>query len=331
MSPVSTSNKSQKRLNQKGFSVMQVVITITVIAITSALAVFGIASARTRIRLTNSARLLASYLEKTRVDSVRRHASDAAQMAGVTFLTNRTYRVTMDFDGNGTIETRDVTFDDGVVVANALPGPIRFDWRGRWVASATDKKISIALEAAGNQRTIDVTKSGDVTIDSREYLDDVPNVNVNVNAPAGIDNSSTLNGNVATPTPSAYPTATPTQDPSPSPVASPTPGNQASPSPSVSPSPGASPSPSPSPSPTPCSVYAEPTTLSIKKLGGIGSIRWSVTSGSVTFKTGPANLKVTQLTRNYFSVESTNTSRGDFKLVFATPCGDREYTVTVTN
>jgi Tfp pilus assembly protein FimT len=126
-------------MDQRGFSLMQLVITVAVVSIVSSLALYGIASARQRIRLTNSSRLLASYIEKTRVDSVRRHAVNAGEMSGITFLNNSTYRVTMDFDGDGTMETRDVTLDSGVVIAtNPLPDPVAFDWRGRLVG-APDK------------------------------------------------------------------------------------------------------------------------------------------------------------------------------------------------
>ena len=94
---------------------MQLLITLAVVSIVSGLAVFGIASARQRIRLANSSRLLASYVEKARVDSVRRHPTDGTQMSGIEVLNKTTYRVKMDFDGDGVMETKDVTLDDGVV------------------------------------------------------------------------------------------------------------------------------------------------------------------------------------------------------------------------
>jgi prepilin-type N-terminal cleavage/methylation domain-containing protein len=335
MSPIST-RTTILRLGQNGFSLIQLLITIAVVAIVSALAVYGIATARQRVRLTNSSRLLASYIEKARVDSVRRHAETAGQLAGITFLTNRSYRVTMDFDGDGTMETRVVTLDEGVVIAtNPLPDPITFDWRGRLVA-APDKRVSITLEYGNDQRSVDVTRSGDVTIDSQEYLDDVPDVNINVNAPSGIDNDSTLNGNYsATPTPTVVPTPTPTPtppvDPTPTPTATPTPTPTATATPTPTPTPTPSGTATPTPTPTPCSVSASPSALSIHKNGGTGTVDWTVVSGSVTFSSGPSNLKVTETSTNHFMVESLNTSRGDFTLVFSTPCGNRDYVVTVIN
>ncbi len=39
-------------------------------------------------------------------------------------------------------------------------------------------RISYTLESGNVQRSVDVTHSGDVTIESGVYMDDVPNVNV---------------------------------------------------------------------------------------------------------------------------------------------------------
>src|SRR6185503_14004440 len=231
MTPI-TRIKRRKIMGQRGFSLMQLVITVAVVSIVSTIAYLGITSARQRIRLTNSSRVLASYVEKARVDSVRRHPMTSDLMAGVQVLDRTTYRVRMDFDNNGTVETRDVTLDSGVTFATD-PIALVFDWRGRLVdLPLTEIKISIAMQWGNDpsdQRIVDVTRSGDVTIDSDVYLDDVPNVNVNVNGLTGIDSGSTVNGNNS-PHPSPAPSPSPVTDPTP-------PQAGASPSPGVSPSP----------------------------------------------------------------------------------------------
>jgi Tfp pilus assembly protein FimT len=340
-------DRRKKTKTQAGFSLMQLLITLAVIGIVSGLAFMGITSARQRIRLTNSSRLLASYIERARVDSVRRHPLNAADMAGVQMLNSNSYRVKMDFDGDGDVDTRDVTLDDGVVFAtDALT--IVFDWRGRLVdLPLTEIKVTIAMQwgdDANDQRVVDVTRSGDVTIDSDVYLDDVPNVNVNVNGMTGLDSGSTINGNNnPNPSPTASPQASPGASPSaspspeatpsesPSPGASPTP--TASPGASPSPTPSGSPSPSPSVSPTPCNiaVTTSPSPLSFPKKGS-GTISFTgVPSNTVTFTSGPNNLKITKGVGNAFAVNSLNNTRGNFTLVFSTPCGSRNVSVTITN
>jgi hypothetical protein len=268
-------------------------------------------------------------------------------MAGVTFLSASRYQVRMDFDGNGTVDTREINFDNGIALVNN-PIPTRFDWRGRFVSDlAEDTKISFTLQygSGPDQRTVDVTRSGDVTINAREYMDDVPDVNVNVEV-SGIDSGSTVNGNnnpTPSPSPTVDPDASPTPPPSPTPSPQPSPTPYPSPtvdpsptpipSPTVSPDPTPSPQPSPSPTPAPCVVTISPSALSIPKNGGVGSLSFTVTggSGAVSFVSGPSNIGVTETSTYNFEVTSLNNSRGDFTLYFNTPCGSRQVTVSITN
>ena len=344
-------DRSRKTKRQAGFSMLQILIVLGVVSVVSAMTFFGIAAAKQRIRLTNSSRLLASYVEKARVDSVRRHPMSGAEMAGIEVLDKTRYRVKMDFDGDGIVETREITLDSGVEFATD-PIALKFDWRGRLVdLEDTDIKVSIAMQWGddeSDQRIVDVTRSGDVTIDSDVYLDDVPDVNVNEEGLTEIDGGSTINGNNnphPSPTPSPSPEANPSPTPtvSPSPDASPTPTPSTSPSPGASPTPSATPTPTPSPapsvtptpvpSPTPCTVQVttSPSPFTFSKQGS-GTISFTVNpSGSVTFSSGPNNLKVTKGSGNAFAVNSLNNTRGNFTLVFATPCGSHNVGVTITN
>lgn len=357
MSAKTRHTRGKKPTAQRGFSMMQLIVTLAVVSVVSGLAVMGIASARQRIRLTNSSRVLASWAEKARVDSVRRHPTDPAQMSGIEVLNKTTYRVKMDFDGDGTVETRDITLDEGVEFATD-PIALVFDWRGRLVdLETTDIKVSIALQwgdDADDQRLVDITRSGDVTLDSDVYLDDIPTVNA-IEPKDKTDGGSTeLGGNNtnATPTPTATPAAeqspTPNASPTPEvidlpppdgggvePTPEPTPESDATPTPSATPAatPSASPGTNPSPTPTPCVVTTttSPSPLSFSKHSG-GTVSFSVNpNGTVEFTDGPNNLSVNRISGNSFSVASLNNSRGNFTLTFNTPCGSQSVSVTIVN
>ena len=347
----SRTSRRKKPATQRGFSMMQLLVTLAVVSIVSGLAVFGIASARQRIRLANSSRMLASWAEKARVDSVRRHPTDPDQMAGIEVLDKTTYRVKMDFDGDGVMEVKDFTLDDGVVFATD-PIALVFDWRGRLVdLEETEIKVSIAMQWGDDeddQRIVDITRSGDVTIDSDVYLDDVPNVNANTNL-SPVDSGSTANSNnnpnpTPSPTPSVEPSPSPSPtveiaDPNPTPTASPggdpTPTPGASPTPTATPSasPGASPGATPTPSPVTCSATftSNPNPFQMSKRT-VGSVSFIVSpSGTVEFTEGPNNVEVTRVAGNTFRVESLNNTRGNFTLVFETPCGTRNVSLTIVN
>jgi hypothetical protein len=85
--------------------------------------------------------------------------------------------------------------------------------------------------------------------------------------------------------------------------------------------------------PTPCTVQAttSPNPFSFSKQGS-GTISFTVNpTGTVTFLSGPNNLKVTKGVGNNFVVNSLNNTRGNFTLVFTTPCGSQNVGVTITN
>lgn len=246
---------------QHGFTVLQMVITIVIIAIVSSVGVLGIQRARAEFRLWNSARVFGTYVEKARADSVRRHAASDSESSIETFGPGtNTYAVTMDF-GTGTVETRTFTLDSGLTFS-VIAKKVSFNWRGRiteaWV-------FQIYSDYLGYAVPIDVSGSGDITVGNQHFPDqDIPDVDIS-EVTGDVDPDPTPASTpaiAASPSPDETPTPTPNASPTPTPNgngngngngsdngnngngngnASPTP----TPSPSSSPSPGVSPSPSP--------------------------------------------------------------------------------------
>ena len=335
-----------------GFTTLQLVITVSVVAIVSAFAAFGIRTARASMRLANDTRQLASYLEKARADSVRRNARAGAE-SSVEIVDATTYRVTMGFGGSETVTTQTFTLSEGVTfTTNATT--ITFDWRGR---PTSGSELAIALQNPTGTSQIDVTGSGDVTVGSQIFQDDaIPDVNLNSNISGDVasDPAGNINGH-ATPTPTPDPSATPTPDPSPTPVTDPSPTPdpdgtpkplptpQSTPTPRPTPTPRATPTPTPTPTPDPnsCTPIATPSSVSIGKNGGSATIVIKLTldgSGSISASTAAANLKVTPSSQILteggeasFTVISLDNTRGDFTVTFHTPCGSQSVTVSVIN
>lgn len=347
----------RKKRSERGFSIVQLVITLLIISIVSTFTVIGIRTARANIRLTNSSRQFAGHIEKARADAVRRHG-----VSTITPVSANSYSVTMDFDLDGTVETRTFPLEAGVAFTLPLQPAITFDWRGRINRDPISYTLENSVEV---QARVDVTMAGDVTIDSDVYQDYVPSVNVNASAGSGVDHSSIVNGNAApppnptpyptdaptdgdphptptpatTPTPTATPTPipTPTVDPTPSPNATPTPGSTPTPTPNATPTPAATPTPTPAATPSPCALNASPGSISIRKNGGFASVSLSLNtgSGSISVSSKPANLTVTLISGGNgsasYKIESNNNSRGTFSVTFSSSCGDKDVIVTVTN
>jgi Tfp pilus assembly protein FimT len=167
------SRKAVRAGGERGVSIVEMLIVVTMIGIVTAFAVMKIGGAQRAMRLSNSARELTSWLEKTRLDSVRRHAMANSEMASVTIASANSYTVTIDQNGDGVLDpartitippTHGATFS-GITV----PVTIYYNWRGRAVdASGNPLNLSFSLSDYGgvNNNPIIVTSMGDTSLSS---------------------------------------------------------------------------------------------------------------------------------------------------------------------
>jgi Tfp pilus assembly protein FimT len=150
----------------RGFSLMQMVVTIAIASTIMLIAVMGLRSARAAMRLHNSARQFAANIEKARLDAIRRHDS-----TNVEFTSATTYEITMDFAGNGTKQTRAFTLEGGISLVDSngnvmSEGPYPyadFDWRGRTSECSMPFQMQ-GLNSSGI--TVQVAGSGDISVNN---------------------------------------------------------------------------------------------------------------------------------------------------------------------
>ena len=339
-----------------GFSMVEVLIMAAIISVISAFGVLGITRARASIRLSGSAREYATYVERARMHSIRSHADDATKRASVAINESKTsYNVTVDLDGDGDLDTKTITLPGDVSFETVET--IAFDWRGRtWntvdVVTTPNAQVSIRLKNTNDSVSVDVTGSGDITIDSRVFDDSVPNVSLKVGdlasgatptpTPAAVESGSTptptppLTDGLATPTPTPFgsdglPVPTPTA--SPVVIATPTP------TPTPTPSPTPTPTPSPTPTPVPCTITTDPVavTLSGEGTATIKVSHSSTSSVSVTSTSSkPSDLQVTPGGNQTIGAGSAATftikskkSIGVYTITFSAGCGSKVVPVIV--
>lgn len=264
-------------------------------------ATMGLLQAKAKLRLQNSVRQLAGYLEKARLDAIRRHGS-----SNVAFIDNSTYVVTMDFAGTGTLSSRTIPFEQDVSVFSSDLPTVNFNWRGR-TQSCT---VTLAVRnGPGQQSNVDVSDAGDVTIDGNvEVLPSVSYTTVNSGADVqstAVVNGSTVHDNSADCTAGSTGTVGGTIT-----------GNGIG-----------------------CSDTATPSSISIRKNGG-GSATITVTAtntGTISVQ-APINLQVTPAMKTVtgggsaqFTITSLNNTRGTFAVNFNSPCTTLTVLLTVTN
>jgi type II secretory pathway pseudopilin PulG len=287
---------------QQGFTITQMVITLAIISLVSTFGVLGIRTARAQFKLQSSARLFASYVEKARLDAIRRHAEPGQESSIETFGETSSYAVTMDW-GSGAPETRTFDLDSGLIFST-IAKKVSFNWRGRideaWVFQIYSDYLKDALP-------VDVSGSGDITVGEQHFPDQsIPPVEITqVTGDVDVD---------PTPTPTPEPIPGPEDDPNSSPTPTPTPVEDTGPgngngnpgggngNGNGNDNPGSTPTPTPTPVPEDpegddppipqCISTISPSTLSLSQSDS------SKLSGSATFTmvnaTGVRTISATQ-------------------------------------
>ena len=156
--------------DESGKGIVDLMITLVVIAVVTSFAVVGVTSARDNLRLSNSARVLSSYLEKTRLAAIRCHCSTTVQISST-----GSYSITGPLR-SPTSETMTLPLERNVTFQGlTLPLTITFDWRGR-----PDNDYHLAISNPQGTRTIDLSGGGDIKVNSTANYSYAPTIQANL-------------------------------------------------------------------------------------------------------------------------------------------------------
>ena len=286
--------------DDRGFTILQTIVALAIMGVICSFAIIGLTRAKANLRLQNSVRQLSSYLEKARLDAIKRHDSSS-----VVFTDTSTYVVTMDF-GSG-VSTRTLQFESGVsIVSSSLPN-VSFNWRGRTQSCTTRFTVQ---NDPGEQSWVAVSDAGDVTVNSD--VDSLPGgvSYATVNGTSDVSSTAVVSGSVV------HNNAADCTDDNSGTAGPPISGNGIG-----------------------CTDEADPSSVSIRKNGGSTTqIKITPTNtGTVTVQ-APINLQVTPTSQTatggtpvFFTVRSINGAKSTFAVNFNTPCTTLTVLITVTN
>lgn len=309
---------TNRQADERGFTLIQVVVIVALATIITAFGAIGIVNARAHMRLSSSARQFTTRIEKARGDSVRRHAMGTAR-ANVRLLSTTSYAVNMDVDGNGFLDatdTRVYNLESDVTFAPAFVGTIiTFDWRGRSVTGQVAPTMRLFENVATTLITI--SGSGDITLDAESFPDGSipelalngtanPDQNLRPDPPPNPSGSSTSPGGGTDATPTPTPPPDPDATPTPYPTPTPTPCNNngihcredATPTPTPAPTATPTPDPTPDPDAGPCTISPGSSNITLGNKG-TAQVLFSVanTGGSITvtntYNNNPSHISVT--------------------------------------
>lgn len=139
--------RTDRSSGERGVTLLEALVVLAMMMVVMVFAMLRIVEAQQTLRLDNEIRQFKAYLEKARLDSIRRRAQTDAQMAKVTVNSLTSYTVQIDSDGNGVLDPpRQINLkpQGGLTFAGITPpAVIRYNWRGRTV-DAAGQPVSIS-------------------------------------------------------------------------------------------------------------------------------------------------------------------------------------------
>ena len=164
-------SKDAKLSNAAGVSVVELLVVMLIVAGLTTLALISFQKSTRSFKLSGATRNLSAYLEKARVNSVRRHGG-----ANVVIDSATSYTANIDFSGTGTLNARTISLPDGTSLSYSLPPAttnidpsatpitITYDWRGR-TTSTVLLKLTDSIGGI-TPSTVIVGPAGDLSTDT---------------------------------------------------------------------------------------------------------------------------------------------------------------------
>lgn len=171
----------KQHVDNSGFSLLELLIVVAMVGILVGFALIQIVRANQQMKRANAAQQFAAYLEKARLDSLRRHPTATTQMAQVSIINAGFYSVTIDSTGDGALDAPQVISlpaNSDFQFNGPFPRTIYFNWRGRTVdaagAPSTPPFVTISSATYGQSR-IDLTAAGQPSLEGAPTSDPVVN------------------------------------------------------------------------------------------------------------------------------------------------------------
>jgi hypothetical protein len=157
--------------NQAGLSMVELVIVGAMLAVVVGFALVSFVRFGRGVERTSSATEIANWLQKARLDSMKRSVRDVNQMAQVKIFNRRFYSVAIDGDNDGNLDVplvKSFPESSGVEMEGPFPKTFIFDRLGQTV-DMQNQRVSPPVIVIGNSagaNSIRFDKEGKVVIGS---------------------------------------------------------------------------------------------------------------------------------------------------------------------
>jgi prepilin-type N-terminal cleavage/methylation domain-containing protein len=147
----------------RGFSITELLLVMAMISVVGGFALLSVIRGNRAAHRTGTAVEIANYLQKARLDSIRRRAKDVNQMAQVKIFNRKFYSIAIDGDNDGYLDVPLVMTlpeESGVEINGPFPKTFIFDWQGQTV-DLQDHRVASAPMTIGNSSGASAIKFSD--------------------------------------------------------------------------------------------------------------------------------------------------------------------------
>lgn len=150
--------------NARGFSVSELLLVIAMVSVVAGFAIVSLVRGNRATYRTNTATEIAGYLQKARVDSMRRNAKDISQMAQVKIFNRKFYSIAIDGDNDGNLDVplvKSLPEQKDVEINGPFPKTYIFNWQGQTVDSQNNRVAPQPITVGNSSGASAITFAGD--------------------------------------------------------------------------------------------------------------------------------------------------------------------------
>ena len=149
--------------NARGFTVTELLLVVAMILVVGGFFLVSLVRGKRAAYRANTAVEIANYLQKARLDSMRRNTRDVSQMAQVKIFNRRFYSIAVDGDNDGYLDVplvMSLPEQPGVGFNGPFPKTYIFDGQGQTVDSQ-NQRVAPAPMTVGDSSGASAIKFSD--------------------------------------------------------------------------------------------------------------------------------------------------------------------------
>ncbi len=159
----------KKLSNAAGVSAIEVLIVVAMVCIVAGFVCLKLIRGNQTTYRQSTAVDFANYLQKARLDSMRRQVKDISQMAQVKVFNRRSYSIAIDADGDGQLDiplVMNLPAEQGIEMNGPFPKTFIFDGLGQTVDSLNQRiqPEPVTLGNSAGASAVKFSETGDVIV-----------------------------------------------------------------------------------------------------------------------------------------------------------------------